>query len=99
MFRASFTAGQVCFYVAELRLSVQSREVDRHLSGHCGKCFPGVLRPLRTPPRAVEIPVPTILRLSHLLLDSNGELVIGYFAVNLISSSGGAPPGRAFFWM
>ena len=85
--------------MAEHGLSVQRGEVDRLLSGHCGTCFPGVLRPLRTPPRAVEIPVPTILRLSHLVLHSNQELVIGYFAVNLISSSGGAPPGRAFFWM
>ena len=35
----------------------------------------------------------------RLVLHWNGELVIGYFAVNLISRSGGAPPGRAFFWM
>ena len=73
--------------------------MDRRLSGHFGKCFPGVLRPLRTPPRAVEVTVPTLLQLPHFLLDSNGELVIGYFAVNLISNSGGAPPGRAVFWM
>ena len=71
--------------------------MDRHLSGHFGKCFPGMLGLFRAPPGAVEVTVPTLLQLSHLLLHLNGGLVIGYFAVNLISSSGGSPPGRAFF--
>ena len=85
--------------MAELGLSVQSGEMDRHLSGHFRKCCPGVLGASRTDPGASEVTVPTLLRPSHLVLHWNGELVIGYFAVNLISNSGGAPPGRAFFWM